>query len=65
MFNVNGLMQMIGQMSANPQQILQRFNIPQDCNTPESVAKYLMDNGRVSQAQVEQANQMYKQIFRR
>lgn len=57
------LFQIISQLSQNPQQILQRYGIPQDCNTPESVAQYLLNSGKVSQQQINQANQMYKQLF--
>ena len=62
MFNMN-LLQMVNQYANNPQQILQRYGIPQECNSPESVAKYLMDNGRVNQQQINQANQLYRQLF--
>lgn len=63
--NIQQLMQTVRQMSSNPQAILQKYGIPQNLKTPEEVAQYLMNNGRVSQAQVNQANNMYKQLFRR
>lgn len=63
--NIQQLMQTVTQMSSNPQAILQKYGIPQNLKTPEEVAQYLMNNGRVSQAQVNQANNMYKQLFRR
>lgn len=63
--NIQQLMQTVTQMSSNPQAVLQRYGIPQNLKTPEEVAQYLMNNGRVSQAQVNQANNMYKQFFRR
>ena len=57
------VMQMMQQIRSNPQSVLQRFGIPQECNNPESVAKYLMDSGRVTQDQINQAGSMYKQFF--
>ena len=63
--NIQQLMQTVSQMSSNPQAILQKYGIPQNLKTPEEVAQYLMNNGRVSQAQVNQANNMYKQFFKR
>ena len=43
----------------NPQQLLQRFGIPQSCNSPESVAQYLLDNGKVTQEQIQQAKNFF------
>lgn len=63
--NIQQLMQTVTQMSSNPQAVLQKYGIPQNLKTPEEVAQYLMNNGRVSQAQVNQANNMYKQFFKR
>lgn len=63
MLNIQSLMQTMSQMRNNPQQLFQKFNIPQNLKTPEEVAQYLMSSGRVSQAQVNQANNMYKQFF--
>lgn len=63
MLNIQSLMQTVSQMRNNPQQLFQKFNIPQNLKTPEEVAQYLMRSGRVSQAQVNQANNMYKQFF--
>lgn len=57
--------QMIQQFSNNPQQILRQFGIPENLNTPQDVAQYLMNSGKVTQAQVNQANNMYRQMFNR
>lgn len=65
MFNIQSLIQTVTQMSSNPQAVLQRYGIPRDLKTPEEVAQYLMNNGRVSQDQVNQASNMYRQLFRR
>jgi hypothetical protein len=59
------IFQLINQLSGNPEQILKQYGIPTECKTPESVAQYLLDNGKVSQAQINQANRMYKQMFKR
>lgn len=63
MVNIQSLMQTVNQMRNNPQQLFQKFKIPQNLKTPEEVAQYLMSSGMVSQAQVNQANNMYKQFF--
>jgi len=57
------LIQLISQLSQNPQQLLQKYGIPQNLNTPQSVADYLINNGKVTQQQINQANQMYRQFF--
>lgn len=63
--NIQQLMQTVTQMSSNPQAILQKYGVPQNFKTPEEVAQYLMNSGRVSQEQVNQANNMYRQLFKR
>ena len=47
MLNIQSLMQTVSQMRNNPQQLFQKFNIPQNLKTPEEVAQYLMSSGRV------------------
>ena len=65
MFNFQYAMNLIKQFQ-NPQQLLQRMGIPQEYrNDPQSVAQYLLDNGKVNQSQIEQAQRMYQQMFRR
>lgn len=65
MFNFQKAMQMIQQFQ-NPQQMLSRMGIPQDhMSDPQSVAKYLLDNGKVNQQQIQQAQSMYQQMFKR
>lgn len=65
MFNFQNAMNMIQQLQ-NPQQILQRMGVPQDCiNSPEDTANYLLKSGKVTQEQIDQANQMYQKMFRR
>lgn len=51
------------QFLQNPQQVLQKMGIPQESlKSPQSVAQYLLDNGKVTQEQIEQANKMYQQL---
>lgn len=57
------IIQMLNQFSTNPQMFFQRFGIPSSCNSPDSVMQYLMQNGKVTQAQINQAQSLYKQIF--
>ena len=63
MFNFNNAMNLIKQMQ-NPQQMLSKMGIPQECmSNPQSVAQYLLNNGKVNQQQIQQAQEMYRQIF--
>lgn len=65
MFNIQNAMQIINQIR-NPQQILVRMGIPQDkVQSPDSVAQYLLNNGRISQQQIDQAKTLYQQMFKR
>lgn len=65
MFNFQNTMNFIN-MVKNPQQFLQSIGIPQECmQSPDSVAQYLLDNGKVNQQQIQQASQMYQQMFKR
>lgn len=57
--NMFQAMQMINQFRNNPQALLQRYGIPSECNSPDSVAKYLLDNGKVTQNQIDQARQFF------
>ena len=65
MFNIQNAMQIINQIR-NPQQMLVRMGIPQDkLQSPDSVAQYLLNNGRISQQQIDQAKTLYQQMFKR
>ena len=57
--NMMQAFQMVQQLQGNPQMILQRFGLPQNLNSPQEVVKYLIDNGKVTQAQLDQFNNMY------
>lgn len=63
MFNLQNVMTMIQQIK-NPQQMIQQMGIPQEVmKSPQDVAKYLLDNGKVTQQQIQQATAMYQQMF--
>lgn len=57
--NIVQALQAFQQMKNNPQQFLQHFGIPRSCNSPESVAQYLLDNGKVTQEQIQQAKNFF------
>ncbi len=60
---MNQMMQLM-QAMRNPQQFLQRMGIPQEnLNSPQDVEKFLLDQGKINQQQIDQAKQMYKQFF--
>ena len=63
MFNFNNAMQFI-QQAQNPQQLLSKMGIPAEyMNSPQSAAQYLLDNGKVTREQIQQASSMYQQLF--
>ena len=54
---------MYSQLLQNPNQILQQMNIPQEyANNPQGAIQYLMNNGRISQEQYNNANNQLKQL---
>ena len=57
--NLQQALQMMGQFSNNPQIMLQRYGIPQNLKTPDEVANYLVNNGRVTQDQINQAKAFF------
>ena len=68
--NMNDLMSLYQQIRNNPSKM---FNLPQGVNPndPNSIIQYLMNNGKVSQQQMNNAmmqmqkNPIIRQIFRR
>jgi hypothetical protein len=57
------LMQMLPQLKGNPMQFLAQrgFQIPQGMNNPQQIVQQMLNSGRISQAQVDQARQMAMQ----
>lgn len=63
--NIFQMMNFVNQFRSNPGQLLQQLGIPQTYNSPESVAQYLLENGKVTQSQIEQAKQFFNSNARR
>lgn len=56
---MNNMMGMLMQLRNNPMSILSQFGVPQDiANDPQAVIQHLMNNGKITQAQYDQAVQM-------
>lgn len=65
MFNYQYAMNLIKTLQ-NPQEFLTKMGIPKEyTDNPQNVEKYLLNNGRISQTQIEQARNMYQQMFKR
>lgn len=63
MMNIKNLFNMYSQLLSNPNQVLQQLNIPQEyANNPQGAIQYLMNNGRISQEQYNNANNQLKQL---
>ena len=63
MMNIKNLFNMYSQLLSNPNQVLQQLNIPQEyANNPQGAIQYLMNNGRISQDQYNNANNQLKQL---
>lgn len=57
------LMQMLSQLKSNPMAILGQMGVPQNIsNNPQAVIQNLMNSGKVSQDQYNQAMQMAKSM---
>lgn len=63
--NVQQIMNMANQMQqqfGNPEQLVNKFfsDVPQeDRNDPDKIVNYLIQNGRITQQQVDQLKQMF------
>lgn len=63
--NINPLqiMQMLPQLKNNPMSMLSQFGVPQNIsNNPQAVIQNLMNSGKISQEQYNQAMQMAKSM---
>ena len=55
------IMQMLSQLQQNPGAFLSRYGIPQNlANDPQAVVQHLMNQGRISQEQYNNAVKMAK-----
>ena len=63
MMNIKALFNAYTQLMQNPAQLLQQLNIPQEyVNDPEGAIQYLMNNGKITQQQYNNANNQLKQL---
>ena len=61
--NVQALLNAYSQLMQNPNQFLQKMNIPSEfASNPQGAIQYLMNNGRISQEQYNNANNQLKQL---
>lgn len=63
--NINPMqiMQMLPQLKSNPMAVLAQFGVPQNlANNPQAIIQNLMNSGKVSQDQYNQAMQMAKNM---
>lgn len=57
-------MQLYSQAVQNPKAFFSQLGLPENISTPQQAVQYLLQSGRVSQAQVNQAQQMAGKINR-
>ena len=63
MMNVKVLFEAYSQLMQNPTQFLQKMNIPVEyANDPNGAIQYLMNKGKISQADYNNANNQLKQM---
>lgn len=54
--------QLYSQVMKDPSGFLSKMGIPQNITTPEGAVQYLLQSGKVTQEQVNQAQNMVKQL---
>lgn len=54
--------QLYSQVMKDPSAFLSKIGIPQNISTPEGAVQYLLQSGRITQEQVNQAQSMIKQL---
>lgn len=61
--NIKALFNAYAQFKQNPNQMLKQLNIPDEYqNNPQGAIQYLMNSGRISQADYNNANNQLKQM---
>jgi hypothetical protein len=61
--NIQALFSAYTQLMQNPNQMLSQMGIPKEFqNNPQNAIQYLMNNGKISQAQYNNANNQLKQM---
>lgn len=60
---MNNIFNLYQQLKSNPVQILGQFGIPQNMsNNPQAVIQHMLNSGKISQAQYDQAMQMARSM---
>ena len=63
MINIKALFNAYTQFRQNPNQLLQKLNIPTEyLNNPQGAIQYLMNNGKITQEMYNNANNQLKQL---
>ena len=63
MINVKALINLYTQFKQNPSQFLSQINVPNEyMNDPQGAIQYLMNNGKITQEQYNNANNQLKQM---
>ena len=57
-------MQMYSQVMQNPKAFLSQIGVPENITTPQQAIQYLLQTGKINQAQINQAQMMAQQIKR-
>lgn len=62
--NINMLMSQLQSIKNNPIQFLMqnKFNVPQNLNSPNDVIQHLLNTGQINQTQLNQANQKLREL---
>lgn len=62
---INSFEQLYAQAMKNPAAMLSQLGIPQNITTPQGAVQYLLQSGKVTQSQIEQAQRKAAQIQRK
>lgn len=54
--------QLYSQAVQNPSEFLSKLGIPKDITTPQGAVQYLLQSGKITQTQIDQAQKMAAQI---
>lgn len=63
MINVKALLNLYTQFKQNPSQFLSQINVPNEyMNDPQGAIQYLMNSGKITQQQYNDANNQLKEL---
>lgn len=57
--------QFCSQVMKNPNAFLSKIGIPQNITSPQGAVQYLLQSGKITQSQIDKAQQMAEQIQRK